>query len=105
MHSLHFLCKNGRIHTEDRLTILLCELNDISWSVVAFSETRRLSSDVHLHGGHRLISSLSIASASGVVVLLHKNLFKQVSQIIYVNGRVMAVDLRSQGKVIRFIAV
>ena len=59
INPFHMYAKNARIHTKSGLIQLLSELNLISWDIVCFSETRRLSGDAILHGGHRLISSFS----------------------------------------------
>ena len=84
---------------------LLGELHDLSWDFICFSETRRLSSDVIIAGGHRLISSLSAPMASGTSILMHKRFDKSVLKVHIVSDRVMAVDLKFGGKRIRLISV
>ena len=65
-HTWHVYAKNGRINSDKRRTILLSELSLLQWHFVCFSETRCLSDDVILHGGHRLITNLESKKASGV---------------------------------------
>ena len=86
--------KNGRIHTDERQTQLLAELSLVHWDFVCFSETRCLSQDVFLEGGHRLITSLSVKSASGVGILIHHRFTKHIHSINCFSDRLMAVDFR-----------
>lgn len=60
---------------------------------------------VNLHGGHRLISSLTDPSASGVVVLVHQKHRKRIIKIHHVSDRLLAVDIRYGIKIIRVISV
>ena len=70
-----------------------------------FSETRCLSQDVFLEGGHRLITSLSAQSASGVGILIHHRFTKHIHTINCFSDWLMAVDFRFRGKTLRLFAV
>ena len=97
--------KNGRINSEERRIGLLAELSRISWTFICFSETRQLSEDVILHGGHRLISSLDEVSANGVAILIHQDYVKRVINSVAPSNRVMAIDVKIGTKVVRVISV
>ena len=65
--------KNGRIHTDERRIAILSELSLIQWHFICFSETRCLTQDVMLQGGHRLITFLESPATSGVGILTHSD--------------------------------
>ena len=64
-------CKNTKPHTDDRLAVLLGEMNHCQWDVVLFSETRRNSGHCKITGGHKLYSSSqqTVAAAVAIVVI------------------------------------
>ena len=103
--SFYIFCKNGRINSDVRLSTLLAELSLIEWDFVCFSETRCLSQDVTLEGGHRLITSLSSPGASGVAILINAKYTKMISKKIIVSDRVISVDLKLKTKHLRLISV
>ena len=75
--SLRVICKNGRINSDDRLSILLSELSMLEWDCICFSETRCKTQDIILTGGHRLICKHDGTSvASGVAILIHSRFVK-----------------------------
>ena len=80
-NKLKLLTRNARINTDARLLILLGELENITWNFICFSETRRSTEDVIISGGHRLISSNGDGRyiASGVTILVHRNLCSAIS--------------------------
>ena len=87
---------------------LLSELTVLEWDIICFTESRAPTQDILLHGSHRLICSLSDSAqspASGVGILVHRKLRKRVIRKICINDRVMAIDLKLGGKVIRIISV
>ena len=55
--SLRILTKNAFIHTDEKLEILLGELEELEWQIV-FSESCAADHNRELHGGHRLITCL-----------------------------------------------
>ena len=77
---LHIVCKNARINTEIRQTVLLTELTLLSmdWDIICFSETRLLSQDAIVHGDHRMISQLFSIQISGVIILIHKQHYRNI---------------------------
>ena len=93
---MDILAKNARINSEERLSAMLAELVSLSWSVVCFTETRRISADDIISGGHRLISyhpNLSEAPASGVAILIHDKFKACVEKKHLISHRVMAIDM------------
>ena len=68
---LRIWAKNGRINTRERLEILLCELDQVVWDIILFSETHASRDSLVLDGGHHLYLDLAAHFASGVGVLIH----------------------------------
>ena len=68
-------------------------------------ETRCLTDDVILHGGHRLISSLKEPASSGVAILVHQKHIKHVKSKTLISDRIMAIDMRIGRKELRIIVV
>ena len=54
----------------ERLRILLGELEELTWDIVLFSETRTLDSTQVLDGGHKFYSVSASGHASGVAILV-----------------------------------
>ena len=105
MRTWHVYAKNGRINTENRRIALLSELAVLQWDFICFSETRCLTEDTLLHGGHRLITSLESPAASGVAILVHSDCVKYIIRKHMVSDRVMAIDVKIGTKKIRIISV
>ena len=102
--TLHVYTKNARINTEQRVVALLSELSSISWHSICFSETRCLTQDVVLQGGHRLIAHLESKQASGVAILIHREFVDKFLRKHSISNRVLAVDVRVGHKVCRIIS-
>ena len=107
LSTFKLMTKNARINSDARLIGLLCELNNLTWDVICFSETRAVSQDGELSGGHRLISSYKDATspASGTAILIHARIIKFVRRKIIMHDRVMAIDVKFDKKMIRVISV
>ena len=105
MRTWHVYAKNGRIHTENRRVALLSGLSVLQWDFICFSETRCLTEDTLLHGGHRLITSLESPAASGVAILVHSDYVKYIIRKHMFSNRIMAIDAKIGTKQIRVISV
>ena len=93
------LAKNARIHSNDKLVLVLAELEKHPWDIVLFSETRASSGKVVLHGGHVLYSNIGINNAyAGVAILLHAKHVRKSTCVHMISGRVIAVDVVSRVK-------
>lgn len=97
--------KSARINPNIRITMLLVELEPLNWNFIYFSETRCLTKNIFIQGGHRLIASLNQSEVSGVAVLINRRFVKFIIKKILVSDRVMAVDIRFGKRCIRLIAV
>ena len=104
-HTWHVYAKNGRINSGERRIILLSELSLLQWHFICFSETRCLTDDVILHGGHRLITSLETKKASGVGILVHSDYIKYNTKKQIISDRIMGIDVKIGGKRVRVISV
>ena len=60
-------CKNARTNNPTRLANVLGEVQALCWDVVCFSETRAVTADEILSGGHRLISGLGAHRHGGLL--------------------------------------
>lgn len=101
----HVYAKNGRINTDARRVSLLAELSLLHWHFVCFSETRCLTDDIILSGGHRLITSLETKGPSGVGILIHSNYIKYVTKTHVISDRTMGMDVEIGTKCVRIISV
>lgn len=84
--------------------MILSELADTSWDVVAFSETKAIDADALLEGGHRLVCSRGETSHIGVALLIHSRLVHGIVHVESISGRVCFVDICIHGYIDRFIA-
>ena len=76
----------------------------MNWDFVCFSETRYLSHDIILNGGHRLAAHLSEKSSSGVAILIHARHKKKILQILSISDRVIGMDIKIGAKILRIIS-
>ena len=76
--SLRILCKKAFIHTDEKLVILLGELEELEWQIVLFIETHAADHSRESHGGHKLITCLGITPYAGVGILAHSTLKAQL---------------------------
>ena len=96
--------KNGRINTDERRVALLGELSSLQWYFICFSETHRLTQDIILRGGHRLITFLESPAASGVGILVHSDYVKYITKKHLISDRTMAIDVKIGMKRVRIIS-
>ena len=97
-------CKNARIHTAARQAELLVEIQDLSWDVICFSETRAAAATTTLVGGHVLITHMG-STYGGVGILLNANFGATRSAHRNFGDRVLAVKLRIANAKLSIIAV
>ena len=60
---------------------VLAEVSELQWDIICFSETRAVSNDVTLMGGHRLITQLGKNKYGGVAVLIHERYADSIATI------------------------
>ena len=104
-HTWHVYAKNGRINSDERRVALLCELSSLKWNFICFSETRCLTQDIILRGGHRLITFLESPAASGVGILVHSDYTKYIIKKHLISDRTMVIDVKIGRKRVRIISV
>ena len=73
---------------------MLCELSELAWDAVLFSETRACTAGSMLVGGHRLISRKG-TSYRGVAILLHARLATHIVAKKEFGDRVLAVRVKT----------
>ena len=65
------LTKNAKLSNDDRLMEILVELENESWDIVLFTETRRPSEYLQLDHDHILFCSGNAKLPTGVAILIH----------------------------------
>ena len=105
MEFLRISIENDFIHTDEKLEILLGELEELEWQIILLSETRAADHNRELHGGHRLITCLGATPYAGIGILVHSMLKAQILRIHNVNGRICAIDLQWLRACVRIVAV
>ena len=104
-YDLIVFAKNARINNNAQLTQLLCELHDIPWDIVLFSETCMQSGQQIVDGGHKLYISLDDNHFAGVGILVHAKHVKQSMKFHVISGRVLALDVSINRTKNRVVAV
>ena len=92
--TLQVFAKNAFIHNDERLEILLGELEGLDWDILLLSETRASDDCQFLYGGHRLLTCLGDTPFAGVGILLNQNLRYSIIAEKLLNGRILYVDSR-----------
>ena len=98
-------CKNARVNSSDRLSILLGELEKLSWDIVLLSETRTLDTTQLLDNSHKLYSASAGGHASGVAILVASQHVHAVRAIHRISDRVIALDVCLHSRLSRVLAV
>ena len=104
-HTWHVYAKNGRINSDERRVALLCELSSLKWHFICFSETRCLTQDVILRGGHRLITFLESPAASGVGILVHSDYTRYIIKKYLISDRTTLFHLHALVRTIMKIPI
>ena len=71
LSSFVVLTRNAKLSKDDRLMEILVELENESWDIVLFTETRRPSEYLQLDQDHILLCSGDTKLPTGVALLIH----------------------------------
>ena len=89
----------------NRLTILLGELEKLSWDIVSSSETRTFDTTQLLDYFYQLCSASAGGHASGVAILIASKHVQSMRAIYHVSDRVVALDVCMHALLSRVVAV
>ena len=103
--ALRIFARNILIENDERLEILLGELEETDWDIILPNETRAADGVRILDGGHKLFTSIGITSFAGIGILVNERLRASVLGHKRVSGRMGYIDLRWNRMRIRVINV